>query len=104
MVNLSIEGRTLLFAYKQAKELITISQLEIWSIIAQSALNYIFISVVTSNAQKQTVLDQKVDLRATKEDIMTELKESRSVILTEIENATKSAIDIITSEQKEGKQ
>lgn len=78
------------------------SQLEIWAIIAQSALNYIFISVVTSNAQKQTVLDQKVDLRATKEDIMTELKESRSVILTEIENATKSAIDIITSEQKAG--
>lgn len=28
---------------------------------------------------------------------MTELKESRSVILTEIENATKSAIDIITT-------
>jgi hypothetical protein len=84
------------------KEWINISQLEIWSIIAQSALNYIFISVVTNNAQKQTVLDQKVDLRATKEDIMTELKESRSVILTEIENATKSAIDIITSEQKAG--
>lgn len=79
------------------KRLIVISQLEIWAYLAQAALNYIFISVVTSGAQKQTVLDQKVDLRATKEDIMTELKESRSVILTEIENATKSAIDIITT-------
>lgn len=78
------------------------SQLEIWAYLAQAALNYIFISVVTSGAQKQTVLDSKVDLRATKEDIMTELKESRSVILTEIENATKSAIDIIVAESKKG--
>ena len=71
------------------------SQLQIWAIIAQSALNYIFISVVTNNAQKQTVLDQKVDLRTTKEDIMTELKESRSTIINEIEIATNSAIDLI---------
>ena len=60
--------------------------------------------MVTSNAQKQTVLDQKVDLRATKEDIMTELKESRSVILTEIENATNSAIEIITTASKSDKE
>ena len=64
--------------------------------IAQSALNYIFISIITNNAQKQTVLDQKVDLRTTKEDIMTELKESRSVILTEIENAASASKDLIT--------
>ena len=81
-------------------ELINITQLEIWAYLAQAALNYIFISAVTRGAQKQTVLDQKVDLRATKEDIMTELKESRSVILTEIENATKSATDIIVAETK----
>lgn len=88
-------------AYNKPKGLITISQLEIWAYLAQAALNYIFISVVTSGAQKQTVLDQKVDLRATKEDIMTELKESRSVILTEIENATKSAVEIITTTNKQ---
>lgn len=86
-----------------SKELVKISQLEIWAYLAQAALNYIFISVVTSGAQKQTVLDQKVDLRATKEDIMTELKESRSVILTEIENATKSAIDIINTNIEKNK-
>ena len=68
--------------------------------IAQSALNYFFISIITNNAQKQTVLDQKVDLRTTKEDIMTELKESRSILLNEIEIATNSAIDIITETVK----
>jgi len=65
--------------------------------IAQSALNYIFISIITNNAQKQTVLDQKVDLRTTKEDIMTELKESRSVILTEIENAANALKELVTA-------
>lgn len=68
--------------------------------IAQSALNYIFISIITNNAQKQTVLDQKVDLRTTKEDIMTELKESRATIINEIETATNSAIDLISETVK----
>jgi len=68
--------------------------------IAQSALNYIFISIITNNAQKQTVLDSKVDLRTTKEDIMTELKESRSAVINEIEVATNSAIDLITETVK----
>ena len=63
--------------------------------IAQSALNYIFISIITSNAQKQTVLDQKVDLRTTKEDIMTELKESRSVLLKELDMAHSATVDIL---------
>lgn len=88
----------------QRNEVIIINQLEVWAAIAQSAINFIVISVISGNNQKQTVTDNKTDLRHTKEDIMTELKESRSVILTEIENATKSAIDIITSEQKAGKQ
>lgn len=63
--------------------------------IAQSALNYIFISIITNNAQKQTVLDQKVDLRTTKEDIMTELKESRSVLLKELDMSHSATVDII---------
>ena len=77
------------------KELIYITQLEIWAMIAQSALNYIFISLITSSAQKQTVLDQKVDLRTTKEDIMTELKESRSVLLKEMDMAHSATVDIL---------
>ena len=63
--------------------------------IAQSALNYIFISIITNSAQKQTVLDQKVDLRTTKEDIMTELKESRSVLLKELDMAHSATVDIL---------
>ena len=77
------------------KELIYITQLEIWAMIAQSALNYIFIRLITSSAQKQTVLDQKVDLRTTKEDIMTELKESRSVLLKEMDMAHSATVDIL---------
>lgn len=61
------------------------TQLEIWSLIAQTALNYIFVSVITSNNQKQTILDMKTDLRTTKEDIMAELKDSRKNIIEMLE-------------------
>lgn len=61
------------------------SQIEIWAIIAQSALNYIFISVINSNNQKQTVTDMKTDLRTTKEDLMNELKDSRKNIIEMLE-------------------
>ena len=61
------------------------TQIEIWAIIAQSALNYIFISVINSNNQKQTVTDMKTDLRTTKEDLMAELKDSRKNIIEMLE-------------------
>lgn len=61
------------------------NQIEIWAIIAQSALNYIFISVINSNNQKQTVTDMKTDLRTTKEDLMAELKDSRKNIIEMLE-------------------
>ena len=61
------------------------TQLEIWALIAQTALNYIFVSVITSNNQKQTILDMKTDLRTTKEDIMAELKDSRKNIIEMLE-------------------
>lgn len=61
------------------------TQIEIWAIIAQSALNYIFISVINSNNQKQTVTDLKTDLRTTKEDLMAELKDSRKNIIEMLE-------------------
>ena len=65
------------------------SQIEIWAIIAQSALNYIFISVINSNSQKQTVTDMKTDLRTTKEDLMAELKDSRKNIIEMLEQQKK---------------
>lgn len=61
------------------------SQLQIWSLIAQTALNYIFVSVITSNSQKQTITDMKTDLRNTKDDIMNELKDSRKNIIEMLE-------------------
>lgn len=61
------------------------TQLEIWSLIAQTALNYIFVSVITSTQQKQTILDMKTDLRTTKEDLMAELKDSRKNIIEMLE-------------------
>ncbi len=71
------------------------TQIEIWAIIAQSALNYIFISVINSNNQKQTVTDMKTDLRTTKEDLMAELKDSRKNIIEMLE---------LIEKQQEGKQ
>ena len=53
--------------------------------IAQSALNYIFISIISASNQKMTVTDMKTDLRTTKEDIMAELKDSRKNIIEMLE-------------------
>lgn len=71
------------------------TQIEIWAIIAQSALNYIFISVINSNNQKQTVTDMKTDLRTTKEDLMNELKDSRKNII--------EMLELIEKQQGKGK-
>lgn len=72
-----------------------LNQVEIIAFIAQTALTYIFVATATSNAQKQTVLDQKQDLRTTKEDIMAELKDSRSTLLRQNDTLHKAHIDII---------
>ena len=66
----------------------------IWAMIAQTALNYIFVSVLTAGAQKSTVTDLKTDLRTTKEDIMSELKDTRETLLNQNEAATKTIIDM----------
>lgn len=73
-------------------------QVEIIAFIAQTALTYIFIQIATGNAQKQTVTDQKTDLRTTKEDLLAELKDSRESLLRESEISTKSIIEIIKAE------
>jgi TRAP-type mannitol/chloroaromatic compound transport system substrate-binding protein len=74
-----------------------LNQVEIIAFIAQTALTYIFVAIATGNAQKQTVLDQKTDLRTTKEDIMSELKDSRQSLLREQEAATKALKDVLTA-------
>jgi predicted RNA-binding protein with PIN domain len=73
------------------------NQVEIIAFIAQTALTYIFVAIATGNAQKQTVIDQKTDLRTTKEDLMSELKDSRRTLLQQNEAATKSLKDVLTA-------
>jgi hypothetical protein len=73
------------------------NQVEIIAFIAQTALTYIFVAIATGNAQKQTVLDQKTDLRTTKEDIMSELKDSRRTLLAQHEDGFKSLQDNLTA-------
>lgn len=73
------------------------NQTEIIAFIAQTALTYIFVAIATGNASKQTTLDQKQDLRTTKEDIMSELKDSRQTLLRQSEASTKSLVDILTA-------
>lgn len=74
------------------------SQIEIIAFIAQTALTYIFVQVATSNASKQTTTDQKTDLRTTKEDIFSELKDTRETLLRESEISTKATVDILKAE------
>lgn len=74
------------------------NQLELWAAVAQTALNYIFVSVLTSNGQKATVTDLKTDLRTTKEDLMSELKDSRESLLQQEETTTTAIIEIIKKE------
>lgn len=71
------------------------TQLEIWYAIANSALNFIFITIISGNNQKATVTDMKTDLRTTKEDLMAELKDSRKNIIEMLE---------LIEKQQEGKQ
>lgn len=73
------------------------NQVEIVAFIAQTALTYIFVAIATGNAQKQTVLDQKTDLRTTKEDIMSELKDSRRTLLAQNEAGFKAIQDNLTA-------
>lgn len=76
------------------------SQVEIIAFIAQTALTYIFVQIATGNAQKQTVTDQKTDLRTTKEDLLAELKNTKQSLLRESEISTKAIIDIVKAEVK----
>ena len=62
----------------------------LWESVAQAALNLIVVNTITNSAQAKTVTDMKTDLRTTKEDLMSELKDSRENILTQIELVAKN--------------
>lgn len=71
---------------------------EVLAFIVQMLTSYIFIQVATGNAQKQTITDQKTDLRTTKEDLLAEIKDTREELLRESEISTKAIIDIVKAE------
>lgn len=73
------------------------NQTDILAFIIQLLGSYIFVTVATSNAQKQTVIDNKIDLRNTKEDIMSELKDSRRTLLAQNEAGIKTLADVLTA-------
>lgn len=60
-----------------------------WSDVAQAALNYIVVSTISNQNQKQTVLDLKTDLRTTKEDLLAELKTAHENIMKQIKESEK---------------
>lgn len=70
---------------------------EVLAFLIQLLASYIFVSVATSNASKQTILDQKTDLRSAKEDLMSEIKDTREAVLRESEVSTKATIDVLTA-------
>ena len=69
-----------------------------WQGIAEAALNYIVVSTISSMNSKQIVSDVKTDLRTTKEDIMSELKDSREVILSDIDAAMNTQLELLKTE------
>lgn len=79
------------------------SQLEIWAFIAQTLITYVFIQVATANAAKQNNIDNKRDLRTTKEDLMAELKDTRDAMLRESEVSTMAIIDVLKAEMQKSK-
>jgi hypothetical protein len=58
---------------------------QLWESIAQQALNFIVVNALTNGSQQRTVTDMKTDLRTTKEDLMSELKDSRKNIIEMLE-------------------
>lgn len=75
----------------------TLNQVDILAFIIQLLGSYIFVTVATSNAQKQTIIDSKIDLRNTKEDLMAEIKTSRQSLLREQQAASMALKDVITA-------
>lgn len=78
------------------------TQLEIWAFIAETLMTYTFIQLATSGAAKQNSIDSKRDMRASKEDLLSEIKSMKEELLRESEISTKAIIDILKAEiQKE---
>lgn len=72
----------------------------LWMGVAEASLNYIVVSTISSMNQKQTVTDLKTDLRTTKEDMMSEIKNTQNTILAKIETDTTAEVEILKTNLK----
>ena len=68
--------------------------MNVWAEIAQAALNFIVVSALTTKSQESTVADMKLDLRTTKEDIMSEIKETRVELLRMADKESEHTRDV----------
>lgn len=57
--------------------------------IVQATLNFIVVNALTTSSQQKTVTDMKTDLRTTKEDLMSEIKEIEQNIIDQLKLAQK---------------
>lgn len=65
-------------------------------------MTYTFIQLATSGAAKQNSIDNKRDLRTTKEDLLAEIKDTREELLRESEISTTAIVDIVKAEIQKG--
>lgn len=68
--------------------------MNVWVEIAQAAINFIVVSTLTGKSQEATVADLKLDLRTTKEDIMSEIKETRVELLRMADKESEHTRDV----------
>lgn len=67
--------------------MININQAELWSQIAQSAINFIVVQTVTNISQKQTVGDLKQDIKIGNDELMTALKITEEQLINQIKES-----------------
>lgn len=68
--------------------------MNVWAEIAQAALNFIVVSTLTARSQESTVADMKLDLRTTKEDLLSEIKETRVELLRMADKESEHTRDV----------
>lgn len=67
--------------------MIAINQAELWSQIAQSAINFIIIQTISSVSQKQIIADLKQDIKIGNDELMTALKITEEQVINQIKES-----------------
>lgn len=62
------------------------NNIEILTEVTFAAINYIVVSSIANSGQAKVVADLKLDLRTTKEDLMSEIKGTKSSVIEQIKD------------------